>query len=912
MVGRTLGHYEIIEPLGAGGMGEVYRAHDTILKRDVAIKVLPEDMAADVERLARLEREAHLLASLNHPNVATIHGLEEANADDGPSVRFLVLAVAEGGTLADRLVSGALGVEEALEIAMQIARGLEAAHDRGIVHRDLKPGNIKITPDGLLKVLDFGLAKPTQAEGGDAGDELGLTLSPTLTVAGTEVGVILGTAPYMSPEQVRGEPVDRRTDVWAFGCVLYEMLTGRRTFSEKTISDTLAAVLKDEPDWSALPAETPLQVGSLLRRCLHKEPDRRLHEIADARIELEETLGDPAVATLEMLKKREAPRAPWLRLGWSLLAVLAVAIAATVLIPRLLPRSPPAVPPLARLAITLPAGAEPVTVIASPLAIAPDGNQLVHQGALGTTSMLFSRRVDQLESTPLAGTEGGGYPFFSPDGESIGFASPGRLLRLRLGSDVPSTICDLDGYFRGATWGADDTIVFSSTGSGGLLRVAAAGGEPEVLTTLDTDGTDVSHRWPEFLPGGEAVVFSLWEGFLPDESSLAVVTLATGEIEILLQGGTDPQYAASGHLLYSRAASLMAVPFDPDRLRVTGRPVPVAHDVHTNLSGAAFFAVSTTGALFYQTPSRQQDELVLVDREGTERPLAVPSPLGRYASPRFSPDGNRVAVGAFRDQEYGVWVYDLERGTLDPLTQPGWGLIDTPLWSPDGARVAYSLYRERRNAIAWTAADGTGEQELLFVDEGAMGPMNPNSFSPDGRVLLYQHQRTGVTEFDIVSLPVGGEGAPMDFVATPSMEGGAAFSPDGRWVAYASSEPGSIEIYVQPYPGPGGRIRVSSEGGRGPAWSPDGRELFYISGSRLMVGPVEAGSVFSRGNPRALVELAPGVSLGSSVFPRDYDIAPDGQHFVFVRIIEGSWRPSQRILVLNWFEELKRLVPTEK
>ena len=444
------------------------------------------------------------------------------------------------------------------------------------------------------------------------------------------------------------------------------------------------------------------------------------------------------------------------------------------------------------------------------------------------------------------------------------------------------------------------------------MRVPAAGGQPVPLTLLDSDRDDMSHRWPEFLPSGEVVVFSVREGLSPDEASLAAVTLESGEIEHLLQGGTDPQYVPSGHLLYGRGNSLMAVPFDADRLRVTGRPVAVIDGVSGSGAGATFFAASMTGALLYQTPARQQDELVLLDRAGDPRPLSQPSPEGRYAAPRFSPDGDRVAVQVFGGQGYSVWLYDLDRETLDPLTPTRWGMAGDPDWSADGTRVAFSTYRDRRYELAWTAADGSGEPQVLVVDESGMRPLATSSFSPDGKVLLYHQQRTGETEWDIVALPLDTESTPTAFIATQNIEVTAAFSPDGQWVAYASDEARDAEVYVQSYPGPGGKKRISTEGGKAPVWGPEGRELFYVNGDLLMVVEVDTGSVIAAGEPRPLFELAPGIEIQGGLVARSYDISPDGQHFVFVRIVEGSWKPPQRILVLNWVEELKRLVPTER
>ncbi|MEO8348112.1 MAG: protein kinase, partial [Acidobacteriota bacterium] len=616
MIGSNLGHYHIEEKIGEGGMGEVYRARDSVLRREVAVKVLPSIFASDPERLARFEREAHLLASLSHPNVGAIHGFEESGG-----VRFLVLELVPGETLAERLSGGPLPVAEALEVCRQIAEALEAAHEKGIIHRDLKPANVKITPQGKVKVLDFGLAKAFDTVSSDAVDR---SQSPTITTGATQQGVILGTAAYMSPEQARGKAMDRRTDIWSFGCVLYEALTGKSAFVGETVSDTLAGILTREPEWDRLPVSTPANVRALLRRCLRKEPERRLRDVGDARIELEEALSGAADTAAPATARPSAAR-----VGVAALAGLVLGAVAAWIAGSRFGRQPAVIAPVARFSIPLPAKSTLFTGIHS-IALSPDGSLLAFAAQSGGQRQLYLRRLDDLESKPIAGTEGGIEPFFSPDGQWIGFWHPvsRALKKVALSGGAPLTLCETDVLY-GASWGADDTIVFSPTVPGGLARVPAAGGKVEPVTKLDLDKNERDHRYAQILPGGKAVLFTIADSKIDsyDDARIAVQSLETGERKILVEGGTLGRYSPSGHLLYVRAGNLLAVPFDLARLAVTGPPVPVLKGVFESVNqGSAHFDVARNGSLAYVPGGAEGAErtVVWVDRQGKAEPLPLP------------------------------------------------------------------------------------------------------------------------------------------------------------------------------------------------------------------------------------------------------------------------------------------------
>ncbi len=899
MIGKTLGHYRIVEKVGAGGMGEVYRATDSHLGRDVAIKLLPESFARDAERLARFEREAHVLASLNHPNIAAIYGLEEA---DG--VRFLVLELVPGATLAEKLLSGPLSAEEALGLARQVAEALEAAHERGIIHRDLKPANIKITPEGKVKMLDFGLAKVFEPDSAAAD----LSKSPTATYRTAGEGFILGTAAYMSPEQARGRPVDKRTDIWSFGCLLYEALTGQQAFSGETVSDTIAKILERDPDWRALPASTPANIQVLLRRCLQKDLNRRFRDISYARMEIDEAMSAPAVATLPTGTAITRPRlAGWRQaIPWGLAVLLAVGTG--LLIWQLL-RARRSVPPAVKRFVISLAPSEPLAGEFSPaaspsVALSPDGTRLVYVGRRGTTPLLYLRALDKLEPTPLPGTEGveGPHgPFFSPDGQWVGFAADLKLKKVPLAGGPPVVLC-YSGLHYGATWSTDDTIFFAPQAYSGLWRVSASGGTPQMVTSPDSKRGERSHRLPETLPGGKAILFTVHTGGTFDEARIAVLTLKTGQWKPLIEGGSNPRYVPTGHIVYARSGALLAVPFDLDRLEVSGPPVPVLEGVITSATGGhAQFSISAEGSLVYipGSPALTERTLVWVDRKGAERRLT--ETRRPYEDLSLSPDGTRLAL-TIEGPAWNVWVYDITRGTLTRLTFEENNR--DPIWTPDGKRVTFGSFRGGQHGVFWKPADGSAPEEQL-MSYGRDESIWATSWSPDSKALAFC-QRDPSTGRDLWLFPLEGDRKSQPFLRAPLDQCVPMFSPDGRWLAYESNETGRSEIYVQPFPGPGGKWQISTEGGVRPVWARNGQELFYRNDDKLMVASITTEPSFSAGKPRLVFE---GRYWHAGL---DYDIAPDGQHFVMIKESTEQMAPTQINVVLNWFEELKRRVPAGK
>jgi serine/threonine protein kinase/Tol biopolymer transport system component len=911
--GTRVGPYQILVPLGAGGMGEVYRARDTRLNRDVAIKVLPDLFARDPERLARFQREAQVLASLNHPHIAHIHGLEETGG-----VRALVMELVEGDNLAQRIARGAIPLDDALAIAMQIAEALEAAHEQGIIHRDLKPANVKVRPDGTVKVLDFGLAKALDRFSSSS-SEAALANSPTVASPATDgrtaVGVILGTAAYMSPEQAAGKPVDRRSDLWAFGVVVMEMLTGRPVFTGETVAHVLASVLKIDPDWTALPPETPAPMRKLLRRCLEKDRKRRLDSAADARLEIDEALtsigDDGAVTTVT------TPGAAWRRvLPWSVAAILAIAASvATWLL-----KGPTPQPPV-RLAINLPPGQRLAALNQPALAISPDGKNLVYVAVQGRDSngattnqgqpaiqQLYVRPLESLEARPVSGTEGAVSPFFSPDGQWIGFFAGGQLKKVSVNGGAAVTLA-IAPHPGGGSWSSQGTLALQlrQTGQQGLQQISPEGGAPQPLTRLGKG--EFIHRWPKFLPGGHALLFvGSATGATWGRAHVAVETIREGEqknpsgsLRTILAQGTQPHYAPTGHLVYAQSGTLMAAPFDARRLALKGAAVPALEGVmQFNTTGAAQYSLSSTGTLVYVAGKLDdgQSRLVWVSRNGEEQPLAA-APQN-YVFPRVSPDGRQVAVEIL-EQEEQTWVYDVSRDHLTRLAFEG-TVNNVPAWSPDGKRIAFSSNRSGvASNLFWALADGSGGAERLAASDSVNFP---NSFSRDAQLLAYV-EVTLETGSDIWVLRMSDrKGQP--FLQAPYEETAPAFSPDGRWLAYSSNESGRREINVRPYPGPGGRWQISTEGGQEPMWNPRGGELFYRSGRRIMAVDVDTTSGFSAGKPRMLFE---GPYLPGGGFPF-YDVSPDGQRFLMLKPVEyQTSAPTQINVTLNWFEELKRLVP---
>ncbi len=888
LTGKRLGPYEILSAIGAGGMGEVYQAHDTKLGRDVAIKVLPEAFAHDPERLSRFQREAKMLAALNHPNIATIYGLEQSNGTS-----YLVMELVSGETLQERVKrEGPVPIEESLAIAKQIAEALEAAHEKGIIHRDLKPANVKVTPEGKVKVLDFGLAKAFAADGVNEDP----SNSPTLSMAATMHGMILGTAAYMSPEQARGKAVDKRTDIWAFGCVLYELFVGRQAFEGEDVTDILAAVVRAEPDWQALPAATPLQIRSLLRRCLQKDKTLRLRDAGDARIEIQEALAAPGAG----VTTTTLPAKGWRQvLLWSIASSVAVAVISTIVVWNLKP-SPPR--PVTRTVITLPPGDRLAGPDEPTIALSPDGNHLVYVAIRGGTQQIYLRAMDSMEARTVPGTEGATAPFFSPDSQWLGFFAGGKMKKVSMNGGAALTLGDTP-FPRGASWGSQGTIIFAPGSIGALDQVPDSGGAPQPLTRLEKG--EVTHGWPEFLPGGKAVLFAGAAGNGSwGNAQVAVQSLATGGRRNLASAGTEPRYALSGHLIYAQGGNLMAVSFDPQRLTVTGSVVPVVEGVVQSLfTGGAQYSFSATGSLVYVPGGLQENLSTLVwgNRNGTEQPLVAPARA--YDRPRISPDGRRVAVD-ITEEETQVWLYDLSRDTLTRLTFEG-NVNQYPAWTPDGKRIAFRSYKEGAGNIFWQMADGSGGLERLTTSEYTH---TPHSFSPDGQLMAFQ-EINSTTGNDIWVLRLGDRKA-QPFLRTPFSESAPRFSPNGRWLAYISDESRRYEIYVQPYPGPGRKWQISTEGGTEPVWNPNGRELFYRSGDKMMAVDISTQSSFTVGKPHMLFE---GQYLPTTGTSPDYDVSPDGQRFLMLKAKEQVETASKQIVVVqNWFEELKQKVPTGK
>jgi Tol biopolymer transport system component len=891
--GTKFGFYEVTAQIGAGGMGEVYQAHDTKLGRDVAIKVLPETFARDPERLARFQREAKMLAQLNHTNIATIYGLEHS---DG--THYLVMELVPGDTLQQRVKrDGAVPVEEALAIAKQIAEALEAAHEKGIIHRDLKPANVKVTPEGKVKVLDFGLAKAFACDA--TNEDIGN--SPTLSMAATMQGVILGTAAYMSPEQARGKAVDKRTDIWAFGCVLFELLTGKRPFAGEDITEILAAVVKTDPVWSSLPATTPPTIRLLLKRCLQKDRTLRLRDAGDARLEIQEALSSPA----SMTENAAAPpigiralgrRALILGLG----ALLLVAVAASMATWALKPSPSAALQPVTRTVIALPLGQQLAGLESAPaIALTPDGSHLAYVARQGGTQQIYLRAMDSLEAKPIPGTDGAINPFFSPDGQWVGFFADGKMKKASLSGGTALVIGEAASP-NGASWGSQGTIVFAPANVSPILQMPDAGGATTPLSRFSKD--ENSHRWPELLPDGKTALFAA--GFTAGNWTTAEVTLqppgTTARRNLL--PGTAPHYAPSGHLIFAQGGSLMAVPFDLQSLSVTGPAVPVVEGVlQSATTGFAQYNLSSSGSLVYVPGGLQsnQAKLVWVNRNGTEQPLLAPG--HNYVYPRLAPDGRHVALAIAEEQGAQVWLYDLQE-RLTRLTFEGVA-NNVPAWAPDGKHIAFLSNKVDGDNVFWQLADGSGGLERLTTSEFLQAPL---SFSPDGQLLTFieANPKTG---YDIWVLHVSDRKA-QPFIRTPFNETVPQFSPlGGRWLAYVSNESGRNEIYVQAYPGPGGKWQISTDGGTEAVWNRNGRELFYRSGNKMMAVDITAQPSFSAGKPHLLFE---GPYLPTPATFPNYDVSLDGQRFLMLKPAEKTQAQTTQItVVLNWFEELKRRVP---
>ena len=912
--GSRIGPYEVTALIGEGGMGKVWRAHHTALKRNDALKVLPDAFASDPDRLARFRREAQVLASLNHPNIAHVYGLEQA---DG--VQALVMELIEGPTLADRIAQGPIPVDEALPIAKQIAEALEAAHEQNIIHRDLKPANIKLRPDGTVKVLDFGLAKATEprsAVGVDA------TASPTITSPAlmTGVGVLLGTAAYMSPEQARGKAVDKRADIWAFGAVLFEMLTGKRAFEGAEISDVLASVLAREPDWALLPRGLSAAVTSFLNRCLQKDAKQRVPDIAVMRLAMEGAFDDGASQSMGVV----APAQPmWRRLLPFVAGTVVAGLVSGVAAWRLSPVSEPRI--VTRFDYRLPAGQTMGGVggIVQLLTVSPDGRRFVY----ATNEGFYIRTMGELNAQLIPGTAllgGQRYnPVFSPDGESIAYLTGADVRRISLSGGAPVAIAKItEGRgtsSSGLSWEADNTILYSV--DSGIWRVPADGGTTERVIAAK-DGESMGS--PRLLPDGDSVLFSMTTATGPtrwDQAQIVVQSLRTGERKVVWQGGSDARYAPTGHLVYAVGNDLFAVAFDLDELTVTGRPERVVQGVQRSSAPAvngdtANYGVSEGGTLVYLSSGSLGGgglivtlrTLVWVNRDGREESLAAPA--RPYSYPRVSPDGRQVAVDV-RDAESDIWVWSLERATLTRLTFDP--LFDRfPLWSPDGRRIVFSSQRDgSRGNVFWQMADGTGQPDRV-VAGASNSQVFPTSFSPDGkRLLVYgDPDNTQKDDIGIVSLEAGGARAVTPLLGAMFDERNAEVSPDGRWVAYESDESGQPEVYVRPFPAvDAGRWQVSTGGGTQPLWARSGRELFYRSGDAVMNVAVESSAGFVARSPVVLFKGQYAPSLSG----RNYDVSPDGRRFLMLKQGAGpdaqNTSPARFVIVENWLEELKGLVP---
>ena len=910
--GATLGSYEVTALLGKGGMGEVWRARDARLGRDVAIKALPAPFAGDTDRLARFEREAKVLASLNHPNIGAIYGLESV-AD----TKFLVLELIDGGTLADQLTHGPLPAKEALTLALQIADAIEAAHEKDVIHRDLKPANIKVTADGKVKVLDFGLAKALQANDADVAN------SPTLSMAATAQGIILGTAAYMSPEQARGQQVDHRTDIWAFGCVLYEMLSGRPAFRGEMVSDILASVLAREPEFGELPPTLAPRLREALQRCLEKSPKRRWQAIGDLRVELERCLAEPA----SMPTLAAATTTPRTRVSTVLAFVAASALVAGTGAWFLKPTPPREPRPIVRFEFEVPTNQQFRGPGRPVVAFSPDGRYFAYNTAQG----VFLRSMDTLQSRLIPGTESPlTSPFFSPDGEWLAYWSNGAtsLQKIAVGGGAPVTIAPATNPF-GATWGRDGQILFGQPD--GIKRVSANGGTPETVIPIKEDGEAV--HGPSLLPDGRTILYSLTRLAGPTRWDQAeIVAQRPGaEPKVLLRGGSDAVYVPTGHLVYAVGNVLYAVAFDAEKLEVRGGPVPIVTGTQRAAVGAgntasANFGLSAQGTLVYlnaiTAAAAPQATLAIVERSGAVKTLDVPK--ANYRSPRVSPDGRRIAVETVSESGQSVIsIYDLAgTSAMRRLTQEGNNT--RPVWSPDGKRIAFGSNRDKAHGIYWQLADGSGLPERLTTAEEGIEHY-PESFSPDGKVLSFGAVRVpnGGRSWSIWTLPLDGkERKPELFYDLPtSNEFGSVFSPDGKWIAYASnagpdenSPATRFAIYVQPYPKTGAKYEIAQSGGAWPIWSSKGSELLY----RLNVtegGAAKLNAVAITTDPVPTFtseKTLPIQGFQPVVNYREYDGLPNGGALVMVfpaTQASAVTPPSPKIhSVLNWTEELKARV----
>ncbi len=894
--GTRIGQYEVTGPLGAGGMGEVWRATDSKLGREVALKVLPEEFASDPDRFARFEREAKVLASLNHPNIAHLYALESvSDTKTGTEpINFLVMELVEGEDLSDRISRGALPLDEAIAMARQMTEALEAAHEQGIVHRDLKPANIKITGDGAVKVLDFGLAKAWDAEHNDQS----LSLSPTLTAHATAAGVILGTAAYMAPEQAAGIAADRRADIWAFGVVLWEMLTGHKLFEGETVSHVLASVLKDEPDLDALPASVPARLRELVERCLRKKPRQRLQSIGDARILLEEYSADPEafhnepalgheVATAEPSSARR-----WVPAALATAAALALGLMGGAALFRGAEES-------ATIRFQVPApegrGFQLDSTRPGPAVVSPDGTALAFSAwDTDGTVRIFIRELDEVVARPLSGTDDAQYPFWSPDSQSIGFFAGGKLKKVNASGGQPLTLCDApDG--KGGSWGPDGVILFAPGPYDSIHRVSQLGGEPAAVTTFDSERGDDSHRHPRWLPDGKRFLYlaRFPEGAQEGQAIMAA-SLENGDDRLLVRSPAAAEFA-SGHLLYLMENTLMAQPFDPVSLEFKGDPVPVADSVAVMSTATAqgVFSASETGVLAFQSGTLSWDQVLRWrDREGKTLE-AIGEPARFWDTVELSPTGDTAAV-RIRDDDgdnLDLWIVELDRRlrtrfTFDPAED------NDPVFSPDGSQLTWATYEGDGSTLSRKAIGGSGEGEPLATFEN---PVWPAAWHPGSEILMLSRrvQETPLN-IDLATVTVTAVDDPSPWQSSEFVEYGARFSPDGRWVVYGSNESDEWEVYVAPFPGPGRKWQVSTGGGGWPRWRGDGREIIYedMTGTLVGIGVEPRGDGLAFSEPEQLFQHK--VSQG-----RSWDVTSDGQRFLLVEPEENQ-DPQPITVVVNW------------
>ena len=865
-IGTQLGSHEIIALLGRGGMGEVYRARDLKLKREVAIKILPEEFSRDTDRVSRFQREAEVLALLNHPNIAGIYDLAEANGS-----RYLVLELVEGETLADRIARGPIPVEEALHIAKSICEALEVAHEKGIIHRDLKPANIKVTPDGKVKVLDFGLAKAVE----QAQQNSSLSNSPTLSMAATNAGVILGTAAYMSPEQAKGRSLDKRTDIFAFGCVLYEMLTGKRAFDGEDASDVLSAVLRADPDWNGLPAALPAPARHLLKLCLEKNPQKRRRDAGDLIIDIEHAL-ERSLEPVSISAQRTS------RAAWIAAAGFALTTAA-LLVPGWHHFSEKPAPET-RVEINTPATPQPLH-----FALSPDGRQVVFVASGDGSQKLWVRPLEAGSSRPLAGTDGAEFPFWSADNRSIGFFASGKLKRVDASGGPSQVIADAAAG-RGGTWNAEGTIVFAPSNAGPLFRVAASGGQPVAVTTLASQRG--SNRFPQFLPDGDHFLF-FTQG--TDAQGIYLGSLTRMESHRLTAADTAGAYVNPGWLLFNRMGALMGRRLNLSSGTLEGDPITVAESVNNDLGfNLGGFSASPNGTIAYRGGGLEFRQLTWYDRTGRVLGAVGDPEADILQGPELSPDGRRAAVVRALEDNQDVWIFDLAHGTATRTT------FDTAadtysVWSPDGTQIVFTSNRKGIFDLYVKPSSGAGVEKLLLESSRVK---LPGSWSRDGKYVLYANgdPKTG---FDLLALPLTGDNKePIVVVNTPFEEREGQFSPNSHWIAYQSNESGRFEIYVQPFPNAGGKWQISTAGGTAPRWGHDGKELFFISpDGKLMAASIQAsGDSIEHGAPAALFQtrIATG---GNASLRQEYDVSADGR-FLINTVTEASSAPIS--LILNW------------